>query len=319
MAKQWNFDGAPFSLLLGGAGGTFSEGQQDKYGISAEGEVRDTDKFNATLERVRAVRRRITADKLKVMKIHELRGCDWLPEPAAIVLIKGFGSGLDAACDKAVLDDILATRCKMLVWDGDPFDNTGFTKMVPQFLEKSPESKALAFVLDYELDDLMESWADIIEKFPGRIRAVTVDMKPPIWREASDNGITDEMKDTEGLPEWAQEYFLLGRLACKVIGSTRVFSLGGGGIVAHEAKQSAKRGVSWNIYALSRGRTEQHPTLADWAVENPFSGIRLIRNLDPNEAMAFSNPGNMKKGGNPQSSCLEFCCWCCGGVGASKK
>jgi len=313
MAKQWNFDGAPFALTLGGAGGTFSEGQQEKYGISKDGEVLDAEKFKATVERVRAVRNRITGSKLKVMNIHELRNCDWLPEPATRVSIKGFGSGLDGASDEAVLADISATKCKMLVWDGDPLDDTGFTKMIPLFLQRDPASKALAFVLDYELDDFMESWADTIEQFPHRIRAVAVNMKPPFWREAADHGITHELKDTTGMPEWAQEYFLLGRLACKVIGSKRVFSLGGGGISAHEAKASAKSGVSWNIYALSRGRDEQYPTLADWAVENPGTGIKLIRNLDPNEAMAFSNRSNVKKGKKgPFDVFLRLCSCCCG-------
>jgi len=310
MAAQWNIDGTVFALKRGGAGGTLSEGQQEKYGIGENGEVKDAAKFKATVERVQAVRNRVTADKLKVMKIDELRTCEWLPEPASIATIKGFGSGLSAACDKAVLCDLSATKCTMLVWDGDPLEDTGFTKMVPQFLQMNPTSKALAFVLDYEIDDFMESWADTIEQFPHRIRAVAVDMKPPEWQEAADHGITEELKGTEGLPEWAQEYFLLGRLACKVTGSKKVLSLGGGGISAHEAKASASSGVSWIIYALSRGREEKFPTLADWAAEHPSSAVTLKRNLDPNEAMAFSNESNRKKKG-PFDAFLRFCARCC--------
>jgi len=311
MAKQWNVEGAYFSLHLGGPGGTFSKGQQEKYAISADGELKDAAKFKSTVERVRAVRSRMTADKLHVMKIQELLNCTWLPEPENIMLIKGFGSGLNVACDKVMLRDILAMTCTMLVWDGDPLDNTGFTKMVPQFLQTNPVSKALAFVLDYEVDDFMESWADTIEQFPHRIRVVAVDMKPPFWGEAANYGITEELKDTEGMPQWAQEYFLLGRLACKLTGSKQVLSLGGGGISAHEAKVSAKSGVSWTIYALSRGRQEQFPMLADWAAENPSPGIKLKRNLDPNEAMAFCSETNRKKK-HPCDAFLRFCSQCCG-------
>jgi len=138
-------------------------------------------------------------------------------------------------------------------------------------------------------------------------------MKPPEWGEAAEHGITDELNDTEGMPDWAQEYFLLGRLACKVTGSKQVLSLGGGGIAAHEAKASAKSGVSWTIYALSRGREETFPTLADWAaenVENPgIGGLKLKRNLDPNEAMAFCNESNRKKEG--RFDFFRHCCgWC---------
>jgi len=200
----------------------------------------------------------------------------------------------------------------MLVWDGDPLEDTGFTKMIPQFLQTNHVSKALAFVLDYEMDDFMESWADTIEQFPHRIRVVAVDMKPPFWGEAANYGIIEELKDTEGMPEWAQEYVLLGRLACKLTGSKQMLSLGGGGISAHEAKASAKSGVSWTIYALSRGREETFPTLADWAAENAenpgIGGLKLKRNLDPNEAMAFCNESNRKKEG-----LFDFFQQCCCG------
>jgi len=120
-------------------------------------------------------------------------------------------------------------------------------------------------------------------------------MKPPAWCDAAEHGIAGELKDAEGLPEWAQEYFLVGRLANKVTGSKQVFSLGGGGISAHEAKASADSGVDWIVYALSRGREEAHPTLADWAAENPSSSVKLRRDLDPNEDMAFSKAENRKK------------------------
>merc|ERR1712113_1243103 len=127
----------------------------------------------------------------------------------------------------------------------------------------------------------------IIEQFPNRIKLVVVDMKPPTWRDAAEHGITEELKGVQDLPEWAQEYFLLGRLACKLTGSKTVFSLGGGGISAYEAKASATSGALWTIYAMSRGRKEAYPTLADWAAENPSSGVTLRRNFDPHEAMAF--------------------------------
>jgi len=179
--------------------------------------------------------------------------------------------------------------------DGDPFVETGFTKMVPEFLEKNAQSKALAFVLDYEVDDFRASWEMVIERYPGRIRVVAVDLKSPIWRDAADHGITKELQDVQGLPEWAQKYFLMGRLACKATGSKQVFSLGGGGISAHEAEASTNSGTLWTIYALSRGRKEAYSTLADWAAENPSPGVTLRRNLDPDEAVAFCNERNRTK------------------------
>jgi len=297
MQEKWWLDEQqlPGSLILGGPEGTFSEGQQEKFAVNTVGDVQDVDKFRIAVKSVCEVRKRVTADKLKVMTICNLHEDQWFPTPEKIVHVKGFGSGLNGIMDEAVLDDILHSTCEMIVWDGDPFEDTGFTKMVPKFLERNPQSKALAFVLDYEVDDFRESWEKVIERYPGRIRVVAVDLKPPIWRDAADYGITEELQDVQGLPDWAQEYFLMGRLACKATGSKQIFSLGGGGIAAHEAKVSTNSGAVWTIYALSRGRKEAYPTLADWAAENPSLGVVLRRDLDPDEAMAFCNERNRKK------------------------
>merc|ERR1719346_613273 len=102
----------------------------------------------------------------------------------------------------------------------------------------------------------------------------------------------EELTALQDFPAWAQEYFLMGRLACNATRSKKVFGLGGGGISAHEARASANAGVAWTIYALSRGRNEAHPTLAGWAAENPRSCERLQRNLDPEEAFAFCKDEN---------------------------
>jgi len=287
----------PGGLILGGEEGTFSEGQQDKFGVNKNGDVQDEAKFKTAVATVCAVRTRVTSDKLKVMTVHSMHEDQWLPDPELIMHIKGFGSGLNGNAHEAVLRDLSRSRCKMIVWDGDALEATGFTNMVPKFLENDPQSKALAFVLDYEIDDFKESWEPVIEKYPNRIRVVAVDLKPTDWRDAADNGIMEELTALQDFPEWAQEYFLMGRLACNATRSKKVFSLGGGGISAHEARASANTGVAWTIYALSRGRNEAHPTLADWAAENPCSGVKLRRDLDPDEALAFCKDENKPKGG----------------------
>jgi len=297
MPNKWWLDEAvlPGGLILGGEDGTFSEDQQEKFGVDAAGNVKDQAAFQTAVEKVRGVRERITADKLKIYTVNDLHQDQWLPKPHAIIHLKGFGGGLNATSDRAVLRDISRSKCKMMVWDGDPFDETGFTKLVPKFLEENPQSKALAFKLDYEVDNFKESWEKIIEQFPDRIRLVAIDMKPPIWHDAAEHGITDELKGVQDLPDWAQEYFLLGRLACKLTGSKTVFSLGGGGISAYEAKAAANAGMKWTIYAMSRGRKEAYPTLADWAAENPGPGVSLRRDLDPDEKNAFCKEENKKQ------------------------
>jgi len=92
-----------------------------------------------------------------------------------------------------------------------------------------------------------------------------------------------------------------------------MFSLGGGGIWKHEAMASANSGVAWTIYALSGGRNEAHPTLADWAVENPSSAVKLRQTLDPDEALAFCKDENKPKVGLLQKVFLRLCP-CCSGL-----
>jgi len=311
-SPKWWLDEKQFPgcLILGGPQGTFSEGQQDKFGVNHSGDVQDETKFKVAVANVCAVRTRVTSDKLKIMTIRDMHEDRWLPEPQSIMHIKGFGSGLNGKADEAVLRDISRSGCKMIVWDGDPLEGTGFTNIVPNFLENDPQSKAVAFVLDYEVDDFKESWEQVIEKYPNRIRVVAVDLKPPKWCNAADNGIMEELEALHGFPAWAQEYFLMGRLACKATRSKKVFSLGGGGIAAHEARVSANAGVAWTIYALSRGRNEAHATLADWAAENQSSSVKLRRDLDPDEALAFCKDENKPKGG-PLLRAFLGVCPCC--------
>jgi len=312
MPEKWwlNALTLPGGLILGGPGETFTEGQQEKFGVDAAGNVQDEAKFAGAVKRICAVRASVTTVKLKINSIYNLREDQWLPEPHAIIHIKGFGSGLNPNIDKAVLKDISRSKGEMIVWDGDGLEETGFTNMVPKFLENNLQSKALAFVLDYEVDDFKESWEKVIEQFPGRIRVVAVDLKSPTWRDAADQGITEELKSLENFPEWAQEYFLMGRLACKITGSQKVFSLGGGGISAHEAKASGSTGVKWTVYALSRGRDEAYPTLADWAAENQGPDVKLRRNLDPDEAKAFSKEENKPNFLRKAFLALVTCCSC---------
>jgi len=219
MPEKWwlNESILPGGLIPGGPGETFTEGQQDKFGVDAAGNVQNETKFATAVKKVCIVRASITMDKLKINTIHNLREDQLLPEPHAIVRIKGFGSGLNPNIDEAVLKDISRSKGEMIVWDGDGLEETGFTNMVPKFLETNPQSKALAFVLDYEVDDFKESWVKVIEQIPDRNRVVAVDLKLPTWRDAADKGITEELKSVENYPEWAQEYFLMGRLACKIL------------------------------------------------------------------------------------------------------
>jgi len=150
--KKWWLDSEqlPGGLILGGPEEIFSEDQQDKFDVNANGDVQDEAKFKTAVANVCAVRTRVTSDKLKILTVRNMHEDQWLPGPQSIMHIKGFGSGLNGKADDAMFKDIARSRCQMIVWDGDAFDGTGFTNMVPKFSENDPQSKALAFKLDYE-------------------------------------------------------------------------------------------------------------------------------------------------------------------------
>ena len=58
---------------------------------------------------------------------------------------------------------------------------------------------------------------------------------------------------------------MLGRTALKITQSRRVVAMGGGGIAASEASAGFGDGVQWTVYALSRGKKEEFPSLCDFA------------------------------------------------------
>merc|ERR1711924_309423 len=152
-----------------------------------------------------------------------------------------------------------------------------------------------AFKINYEVDFMKEDWTSVVKEFPGRLFVVPCELIPPDWKDAARYGVTEEMKTVTDLPDWAQEYFLLGRLAIKVTGSKRVIALGGGGISANEASVGMRDGVEWTVYAVSRGREEKFPTLLNWAAETP--GVNLVSGKDPNEMGGFGPGATIQRTG----------------------
>lgn len=124
--------------------------------------------------------------------------------------------------------------------------------------------------------------------YPQQVIVVPIDY--PVIPPSAYN-ISGEIQEyVAELPAWAQEYFALGRIAIKTTKSKQVVALGGGGIAAKEATAGFQDGVKWTVYALSRGRVEEFPTMCDFAREQVGKGngnIELITGKDPEEGKAF--------------------------------
>merc|ERR1712060_521233 len=136
-------------------------------------------------------------------------------------------------------------KYKVLVWDGDDYHKDGFTKLVPMYLDSNPSTVAVSFKKRFEIPKFNSRWASLMLKYPKRIKVVPIDYP----EDAKTFGVHAEVdKYCKELPEWAQEYFALGRCAMKVTGSTQVVALGGGGIAGNEAHVGSQDGVQWQIY-----------------------------------------------------------------------
>ena len=90
------------------------------------------------------------------------------------------------------------------------------------------------------------------------------------------------------MPQWALQYYALGRVAIKATGSMFVLCLGGGGIAQNEAEANILDGGSWVVFALSRGRKESYPSVLDWAQKNKGPNVQFVCGKDPNERDGFA-------------------------------
>jgi len=263
-------------IMPGGRDGTaFTEDQQSKFGVNEEGVILDQSKYDGAIVLLQQVRQRMDAKKVQVLSLDDFmkRRID----AKSIVHLKGFGHGLEDKYQEETLKTI--SKYQVLVWDGDPYDITGFTKMVPKFLDTNKQGECIAFRLDYEVDDFKESWADVIEQYPGRISIVSIDLKFPSLVDARRLGVLEEMAKAAELPDWAQEYFLLGRVACQATRSSLVISMGGGGISKSEAVAGIAIGVEWEVIDLRRKPNPGNPVGADgWRDEKGFALMDWIRN-----------------------------------------
>ena len=199
------------------------------------------------------------------------------------VHIKGFGDGMTPVY---YLQDALALILPYdtVVWDGDPLKAGGFTALVEVYLAAHPVGIAVAFKPRNAVNAFLHSWQGVIDRYPGRVKVVPVDI-----RTVTDAfGLHDEVAQSCALlPDWARNYYTLGRAAIKVSGSAKVVSLGGGGIAAREAAAGIREGASWTVFAMGRGKKESHASLCDMAAAHPRV-VTLIRGKDPDEALAFS-------------------------------
>eukprot|EP00929_Paragymnodinium_shiwhaense_P084506 TRINITY_DN45186_c0_g1_i1.p1 TRINITY_DN45186_c0_g1~~TRINITY_DN45186_c0_g1_i1.p1 ORF type:complete len:887 (-),score=296.09 TRINITY_DN45186_c0_g1_i1:74-2734(-) len=279
------------SVIPGGDGGeieeegsaaAFTEEQQNMFGIDARGNVLDPEVLDAKLLRVTELRRSVNIQELSLSELDMSCGPG---SGSDVVHLKGFDYGLGEVCDEEILEFLLE-HFSVVVWDGDDYDDSSFTRFIPKFLSAKATAKAIACKFDYMVDSFRESWAPFLNEFGDRMAVVPVNLRRPGFEDAVAAGVIGDLDRVQDLPVWAEEYFLLSRLLQKVSRVTHVVAIGGDSLVAKEAAVSVESGVGWTVYALSRGRQERLPSLMDWALSEPTA--RLIRGRDPHELLSFA-------------------------------
>eukprot|EP00401_Gymnodinium_catenatum_P026745 CAMPEP_0117577564 /NCGR_PEP_ID=MMETSP0784-20121206/63489_1 /TAXON_ID=39447 /ORGANISM="" /LENGTH=460 /DNA_ID=CAMNT_0005377073 /DNA_START=156 /DNA_END=1538 /DNA_ORIENTATION=- len=205
-----------------------------------------------------------------------------------VVHLKGFGCSMGDYYDEEAMEKL--DDCSLLIWDGEEYSSTGFTKLIPAFLKGRAGRKAAAFCLRYEVDEFQKCWSSVLRGSMLQVAVVLVDAEPPKFADAEVYRVKRDLNQANSLPDWAAAYLLLSRIAMKASGAMRVVALGGGNITAMEAQLSVNEGVKWTIFALSRGRKETYPSLLDWAVTEPRADF--VTGKDPNEAQGFEDHEN---------------------------
>jgi len=201
--------------------------------------------------------------------------------------ITGFRSGIATTYDKGAIERL--KRFGVLAWNGDGYDATGFTRLVPLFLHSTKMGVAVAFVGKFEIPRFNIRWHTWMAKYPGRIFVVPIDEE----HDVKELGVSEEAKTYCGSAGAGElQAFVLGRAAMKISGSLEVVSLGGEGSLGNEAQAGFPDDVHWTVYALSRGEREKQPSLCDFARKslkkrNSVVHMDLVMGMDPNEADAF--------------------------------
>ena len=206
-----------------------------------------------------------------------------LTQDAKVEHIKGFGSGISTHYD----DDALALMrgFDILVWDGDPPNEGGFTRLVPSFLHANPVGTVIAFKYSNHVAMFWKHWSSIAAQFPDRIFVVPVDSEG----DAKRFGVYADSQLVNSLPGGKHHFFILGRIGLKASRCRRVISLGGGSVSRAEASVSMAEGVHWTVFALGRGNKEEHPSLLDYALEAAGPYMDLVRGRDPSERNGFAS------------------------------
>lgn len=180
-----------------------------------------------------------------------------------IVHFKGFGVGklLSREYDAAILAELSEAIGDdgVIVWDGDEFADTSFTRVLDAFLRAS-SVRAVAFYFRCMQAAFTESWEVRSRTYQGGLNLVLLDDGPE--------------RPVGGERGWLE----LGRAALRLSGARRVLAAGGGGVAAAEAAACAEAlpPVHWTLLQLPRaGDASDFGSLHACAVREDWRHVEI--------------------------------------------
>jgi len=207
-----------------------------------------------------------------------------------IAHIKGFGKGIGSYYNEEAIEELESYNA--IAFDGDPYEENGFTALIPKFLALAGSRTVIAFKASEDIVEMASSYTNL--KVLSSMIIVRVNIKKAM------ETITGENSSLGDMPQCAQQFYALGRVAIKATGSKFVLCLGGGGIARKEAEAYTFDGGRWVVFALSRGKKESYPSVLDWAQKNKNPNVQFVCGKDPDELDGFAEHAESTVSSRPQ-------------------
>ena len=128
----------------------------------------------------------------------------------SLVKLAGFDGGSGTSCPVWDKVNVELESKDVLLWDGDWYNDEGWTKVIPEFLAVSQERIAIAFQKRKEVPGFHRSYWHLYKRFPGRIQMVVMEDQENM--DAVPPAVKAQLK-------WLDEEFQSSRLKKPTTGS----------------------------------------------------------------------------------------------------
>jgi len=171
-----------------------------------------------------------------------------------IIHLKGFGksipqSDVNDKAANAVIEYVVSCNPRMIVWDGDSYSTSSFTKLIPPLRGRLPKCEFVAFLREEDQKRFYSSWDNIMDKSVYRYvnkkkekqkRVFLLKNHSTYTLSNTHNTCVENLCRVDLQPnscDWTQ----LGSAAFLATGGTKAVCYGGGPVVKDEYAAALER------------------------------------------------------------------------------